>query len=185
MCDSKRAHSSCSGPEGSSLKRLASFCDGVLDSLQTVINRVQFHGINLRLGANCAPVVEALLESLLSEAQSLCSESLPSFLAAFCSAPQRDAFFVGLLGRWSSLIGFWQKGKHCYVPFDLTCRDGFCISCFTRCPNFAKRLASFCGRPCSSRPLNSEANDARTISFWKSKNFCPVFAEPIRLPLMT
>ena len=65
MCDSKRAHSSCSGPEGSSLTRLASFCDGVLDSLQTVINRVQFHGINLRLGANCAPVVEALLESLL------------------------------------------------------------------------------------------------------------------------
>ena len=163
MCDSKRAHSSCSGPEGSSLLRLASFCGAVLDSLQVVINRVQFHGITLRLGDKFAPVVEDLLSSLLSLAQSLSSESLHPFLDNFCSASQRHAFFVGMLARWSSLIGFWQKGKHCYVPFDLTCRDGFCISCLTRCPNFAKRLASFCKRPCLSHSLNSEANDARTL----------------------
>ena len=163
MCDSKRAHSSCSGPQESSLAKLASFCDQVLGSLQIVINKVQFYGIGLRVGENGAPALDSLLESVLSDAQSLDSASLSSFIDAFCTAPPRKAFFVGMLGRWSSLVGFWQKGKHCYVPFDLTCRDGFCVFCFTRCPNFAKRLKSFCGRPCSSRALNNEANDARSI----------------------
>ena len=88
MCDSKRAHSSCSGPEESSLAKLASFCDQVLGSLQTVINKVQFCGIELRVGENGAPVLEDLLESLLSDAQSLDSQSLSSFLDTFCTAPK-------------------------------------------------------------------------------------------------
>ena len=44
MCDSKRAQSSCSGPEESSLAKLASFGDQLLGSLQTEINKVQFCG---------------------------------------------------------------------------------------------------------------------------------------------
>ena len=125
MCESKRAHSSCSGPEKSSLAKLASFCDQVLGSLQIVINNVQFYGIGLRVGENGAPALDSLLESLLSDAQSFDSASLSSFLDTFCVASQRKAFFVGMLGRWSSLVGFWQNGKHCYVPFDLTCQRWF------------------------------------------------------------
>ena len=160
MCQSKKSHAACPGPADGQLASYSSFCEVVLHNLSVLFNRLQFSGIN-DLDEDFVPRHSKIIENLISDVHALDSQKVRDLLVSTSRLPL--AAWEGICNRWSLLVASWQNGSHCYIPFDWFCKDGFCLSCLTRCPCFSSRFPVFTRRPCEPRPLSRERNDVRAI----------------------
>ena len=127
-------------------------------------HRLQFADVSVTLDDSGLPKLEAIVESLVNSVTNLTYDCVVQLCKDNCRSPSAfSKWWKAVLSRWKCLIDYWQKGKHFVLPFDVTARDGFCIACHLRCPNFSKFLINFHRRQCVPHALVSRVNEVRSV----------------------
>ena len=165
QCQAKSSTAACPGPSDSAiLAAIRLRCLRLLSLAELSFHRLQFADVSVTLDDSGLPKLEAIVESLVNSVTNLTYDGVVQLCKDNCRSPSAfSKWWKAVLSRWKCLIDHWQKGKHFVLPFDVTARDGFCIACHLRCPNFSKFLINFHRRQCVPHALVSRVNEVRSV----------------------